>query len=86
MESYIRSFVRLSLARTTLALLRADGHAAAKKWGDSTPLRPDRKVDPSAGNMKSAPQDVARHQQRNSVKKWGQIHREFNSGRIQPIQ
>ena len=47
----------------------ADGHAETKKWRDANSIQPVRKVNPSLGNMKSAPNDVAWIQQRSSVRK-----------------
>jgi prepilin-type N-terminal cleavage/methylation domain-containing protein/prepilin-type processing-associated H-X9-DG protein len=46
----------------------ADGHAEIKKWRDPNSLQPVRKLNPSVGNMKSAPNDVAWLQQRSSVR------------------
>jgi len=47
----------------------ADGHAETKKWRDANSIQPVRKINPSLGNQKSAPNDVAWLQQRSSVKK-----------------
>jgi len=47
----------------------ADGHAETKKWRDANSIQPVRRVNPSVGNMKSAPNDVAWIQQRSSVKR-----------------
>ena len=47
----------------------ADGHAETKKWRDPNSIQPVRKINPSLGNQKSAPNDVAWIQQRSSVKK-----------------
>jgi len=46
----------------------ADGHAEIKKWRDPNSLQPVRKINPSAGNQKSAPNDVPWLQERTSVK------------------
>ena len=46
----------------------ADGHAEIKKWRDANSIQPVRRVNPSLGNQKAAPNDVPWLQQRTSVK------------------
>jgi prepilin-type N-terminal cleavage/methylation domain-containing protein/prepilin-type processing-associated H-X9-DG protein len=46
-----------------------DGHAEIKKWHDPNSYQPVMKVNPSLGNQKPAPNDVAWLQQRTSVKR-----------------
>jgi len=46
-----------------------DGHAEIKKWRDPNSYQPVMKVNPSLGNQKPAPNDVAWLQQRTSVKR-----------------
>jgi prepilin-type processing-associated H-X9-DG protein len=46
----------------------ADGHAETKKWHDPNSIQPVRKINPSAGLNKAAPNDVPWLQQRTSVK------------------
>jgi prepilin-type N-terminal cleavage/methylation domain-containing protein/prepilin-type processing-associated H-X9-DG protein len=46
----------------------ADGHAELKRWRDPNSNQPVRKVNPSVGNQKSAPNDVLWLQQRTTVK------------------
>jgi prepilin-type N-terminal cleavage/methylation domain-containing protein len=46
----------------------ADGHAETKKWRDANSIQPVRKVNPSAGLNKTAPNDVPWLQQRTSVR------------------
>ncbi len=44
----------------------ADGHAEIKKWRDGNTIQPVRYINPSAGNGKSSPNDMAWLQQRTS--------------------
>ena len=46
----------------------ADGHVEIKKWRDANSIQPVRQINPSVGNQKSAPNDVAWIQQRTSVR------------------
>ncbi len=46
----------------------ADGHAEIKKWRDANSIQPVRKINPSAGIYKPAPNDVPWLQQRTSVR------------------
>jgi prepilin-type N-terminal cleavage/methylation domain-containing protein/prepilin-type processing-associated H-X9-DG protein len=46
----------------------ADGHSEIKSWRDPNSIQPVRKVNPSVGNQKPAPNDVPWIQQRTSVK------------------
>ena len=46
----------------------ADGHVEIKKWRDANSIQLVRQVNPSVGNQKSAPNDVAWIQQRTSVR------------------
>ena len=46
----------------------ADGHVEIKKWRDANSIQLVRQVNPSLGNQKSAPNDVAWIQQRTSVR------------------
>ena len=44
----------------------ADGHAEIKRWRDSNTVQPVLHINPSAGNQKSSPHDMAWLQQRTS--------------------
>ena len=46
----------------------ADGHAEIKRWVDANTLQPVRRINPSAGNGKTSPRDMAWLQQRTSAK------------------
>jgi prepilin-type N-terminal cleavage/methylation domain-containing protein/prepilin-type processing-associated H-X9-DG protein len=46
----------------------ADGHSEIRKWRDPNSIQPVRHVNPSLGNQKAAPNDVAWLQQRTSVR------------------
>lgn len=46
----------------------ADGHAEIKKWRDPNSHQPVRRINPSAGNQKVAPNDVPWLQQRTSIR------------------
>jgi len=46
----------------------ADGHAELHRWRDGNSFQPVRRVNPSLGNQKSAPNDVPWLQQRTSVR------------------
>jgi prepilin-type N-terminal cleavage/methylation domain-containing protein/prepilin-type processing-associated H-X9-DG protein len=46
----------------------ADGHAESKKWRDPNSFQPVRRINPSVGNQKSAPNDVAWLQERTSIR------------------
>jgi prepilin-type N-terminal cleavage/methylation domain-containing protein/prepilin-type processing-associated H-X9-DG protein len=46
----------------------ADGHAETKRWQDPNSIQPVRKVNPSVGNQKPAPNDVPWIQQITTVK------------------
>jgi prepilin-type N-terminal cleavage/methylation domain-containing protein/prepilin-type processing-associated H-X9-DG protein len=46
----------------------ADGHAELKRWRDGNSLQPVRRVNPSLGNQKAAPNDVPWLQQRTTIK------------------
>jgi prepilin-type processing-associated H-X9-DG protein len=46
----------------------ADGHAEIKKWRDPNSIQPVRRVNPSVGNQKPAPNDVPWLQQRTTIR------------------
>jgi prepilin-type processing-associated H-X9-DG protein len=46
----------------------ADGHAEIKRWRDANSVQAVRRINPSAGNQKSAPNDVAWLQERTSIR------------------